>query len=267
MKVTFRGWICSEYPGGLDSPAPWGIFHIVTLICCILLMVAIACLFRKKSEKTRRIVLFVLAGIILLFEATRRIVAISRGLTTWDDWLYNMLPRPWCAISCWLVMASVIVHKKFLYNFTSMTGSICAIIFFAYPTVGFTDSYVLFENVYSIGTHFVFFNACVAFITLRFTDFKALGKKGFQDGALKELITLVIVYAYAFIEIYVLKIATDPMYCMPNNEAQEILGIGYPLYLVLYIVFLAVYFSGFYFVQYLWTKKKTVKQRRCAGSR
>ena len=259
MRITFRNWIYSEYPSGSDSQAPWGIFHIVTLLCCILLMVAIAYLFRKKSEKTRRIVLFVLAGVIFLFEATRRIIAISRGLNTSHDWAYNMLPRPWCAISCWLVMASVIVHKKFLYNFTAMTGIVCAIIFFAYPTVGFTDSYVLFENVYSIGTHFVFFNACVAFITLRFTDFKVTGKKGFQDGALKELITLIAVYAYAFIEIYLLKISADPMYCMPGNEAQEILGVGYPLYLVLYTVFLAVYFSGFYFVQYLSKRKKVLK--------
>lgn len=257
MKITFRDWIYSNYPANSGITGAWGIFHIITLIVCILLMLAIAFLFRKRSEKTRRIVVFVMAGIILIFELSRRIIGISRGGLTTHDWLYTLLPRPWCAISCWLVMASVIVHKKFLYNFTSMTGIICAIIFFAYPTVGFNNKYILFENVYSIGTHFVFFNACVAFITLRFTDFKVKGEKGFTDGALKELITLVIVYAYAFIEIYLLKIATDPMYCMPNNEAQEILGMSYPVYLVLYILFLAVYFSGFYFVQYLCAKKKT----------
>ena len=51
------------------------------------------------------------------------------------------------------------------------------------------------------------------------------------------------------LEIFVLKIQSDPMYFMPNGDIQAgILNINYGLYLFMYIAFLALYVNVFYLV-------------------
>ena len=104
-------------------------------------------------------------------------------------------------------------------------------IFFAYPSVGFTNEFILFENLYSIMTHSLFLVMSVCFITYKFTDFQ-------YKLAKKESICFVVMMAYVFIEIYLLKIDPDPFFFLPNNEVQDILGMGYGLYLPLYILFM-----------------------------
>ena len=161
----------------------------------------------------------------------------------------TLLPRPWCAISCWCLILSAFIKKKFFYNYTAISGLLCAIVFFAYPTVGFNNKYILFENLYSIVTHSLLLTGCVSIMTLRLTDFD-------YRTCWKEALCLGVTVVYAFIEIFVLGIEKDPLYFMPNGEIQEIVGMSYPLYLPLYIVFLAVWFGAYYFVTYLRQKKK-----------
>lgn len=247
--MTLHDWIFSVYPEGSGIDGAWSPLHIITLVLVIGIIVGISFL-RDKSEKVRRSVIIVLAILILIFELARRIINLSRGYDfEWNSFLRTMLPRPWCAISCWCMIAAVIINKRFFYNFTSVTGFVCTLIFFAYPSVGFNNKYILFENLYSICTHALLMISTISLITLRFTDFK-------YKGAWKELICLAVTYTYAFIEIFVLKIEADPLYFMPNNEAQEVLEMNYPLYLVVYIIFLSIYFNTFYLVQSLIEKRK-----------
>lgn len=254
--MTFHDWIYSNYPENSAIKGQWGWLHILTLILCVELIVIIALLFRKKKEKTRRYVLYVIAGLILFFELARRVINLSRGgEMDLSRLLYLLLPRPWCAISCWLMMLSVVVHKKFLYNFVSMSALLCTLIFFAYPSVGFNDRYILFENLYSIATHSLLLIGSITLITLKFADFKFDGS--FKRCGLKELLVLAAVFAYAIFEI-VCDIEGDPLYFMPGNDVQEILGLPYPLYLVIYAVFLAVYFLAFYVV-HTWLAKRRKK--------
>ena len=86
-------------------------------------------------------------------------------------------------------------------------------------------------------------------ITLRLTDFN------YRD-CWKEAVCLGVTVIYAFIQIYLLKIEADPLFFMPNGEIQEIVGMSYPLYLPLYILFLCVYFSAYYGITYLKKKKR-----------
>lgn len=239
--MTFKDWIYSSYPNPAIN-GQWGFLHIITLVLCVVLIVAIALIFRNKSEKAKKIVLWVLVGFILLFELSRRIINFSRG----DDlnlntFLYRLLPRPWCAIACWTLIVSAIVNKKWLYNFASYSALLCALIFFAYPGVGFNNEYILFENLYSIATHSLLLITSISLITLRFTKFE-------YKTIWKDLLCLLVVLIYTFIEIYVLKIESDPMYFMPNNDVQEILGLNYGLFLVIYIVFMAIYINLFYLI-------------------
>ena len=254
--MTFLDWLFSNYPAGSAIDGAWGVLHILTLLSAIAIIVGLAFLFRSKSEKTRRIVMIVIAALICFFELARRSINLAKGGAYLDGefnlnrLLKTLLPRPWCAISCWSLMASVAVDKKFFYNFAASSSLLCVLVFFAYPSAGFNHKVILFENVYSIASHTLLLIGAVSLITLKFTDFD------FKKGVWKELVYLAVTFIYGFIEIYLLKIEADPLYFMPNNEIQEIVGLGYPLYLILYILFLCVFFSAFYAIQYFANKKK-----------
>ncbi|MDY2696570.1 MAG: hypothetical protein SOV27_05365, partial [Eubacteriales bacterium] len=65
--MSFKDWLFTNYPGD-TKVQPWGVMHILTLLGCIALIVILANIFRKKDDRARRIVLWVLVGLILLFE-------------------------------------------------------------------------------------------------------------------------------------------------------------------------------------------------------
>lgn len=252
--ISFRDWIFSKYPPDSKINGAWGALHILTLIAVISSIVALTLIFRNKSCKAKRTVMFVIAGTLLFFELSRRTIGFASGNElNFTGVLYLLLPRPWCAISVWLFISSTLIKKIFLRNFTSISSVLCAVIFFSYPSVGFNDKYILFENLYSICTHSLLLIGAVLLITLKFTDFDI------KSGVWKEGITFAAVIIYALIEIFVLKIENDPLFFMPENEVQVIVGLNYPVYLVLYIVFLTVFFSSFYAVTYFAAKRKAVE--------
>jgi hypothetical protein len=239
--MSFTEWLFSTYPNPKVDGA-WGALHIITLILCIGFIVASSILLRNRSEKIKYYILLSLAIVIFVLGVVRRI----NGFILADELTVNrvlkiLLPRPGCAISCWLVIIALIVRKKFFYNFTSIVGILCATIFFAYPSVGFTNELILFENLYSILTHSFFLIISVCFITYKFTDFK-------YCNIWKEGICLGVMLLYTFLEIYLFKIDPDPFYFMRDNEVQEIVGMGYGLYLPLYLLFIFVYINAYYFI-------------------
>ncbi len=250
--MTLHDWIFSIYPPDSVIQGQWGVLHIGTLLLCIVLIAGIAYMLRSKNDTTRQTTIMILAAVILLFEITRRVINFSRGYAwDWNYFLHTMLPRPWCAISCWMTIAAAITKKRFLYNFSAMNGLLCALVFFAYPSVGFNDRYILFENVYSISTHSLLLITSVLMMLFGLTHFSAKRSDLFKEGAF-----LAGVYAYAFAEIFWLKIEPDPLFFIPNNQVQAILGLPYGWYLVVYAGFLLFYFSLFHIVQYLLNNKK-----------
>ncbi len=246
--MTFREWIFSNYTNPSIN-GQWKPLHIITL-CLSIAIIVIISIFCNKNSKRRKIALYTLVSIILFFEISRRVINVIKGnVTDFDSFMYCFLPRPWCAISCWLLIISPLVNKKFFYNFASMSSLLCAIIFFAYPGAGFNNKYILFENLYSISTHALLLITSIVLICLKFTDFK------YHKGIYKEIIILLCVFAYAFIEIFLLKVESDPLYFMKGNDVQEILGFSYGLFLVVYVIFLAIYFNAFYVIQKLCKSK------------
>ena len=246
--MSFLEWLYSSYPNP-SIQGQWGPLHICTLLLCIAIIVALALIFRNKSEKSRKIVVYVLVGLILLFEVARRIINLCK---TEDYSLHNLLvillPRPWCAISCWALMISVLVKKDWFYNFASTSALLCSLTFFAYPGVGFNNEYILFENLYSICTHSLLLVSSITLITLKFTHFDV--KTLWQT-----LLCYAVVFFYAFLEIFALGIEDDPLYFMPNSDVQEILGLPYGAYVVVYALFIALYLFGFYLCSHLRRKK------------
>lgn len=249
--MSFSDWLYSRYPADAVINGRWGTLHIFTVLACIITILAIAFIFNKKSLKAKQNVIIVFALFILLFEVSRRAINISKGYTDLHSYLVILLPRPWCAISCWMMIVAAFFKKKWLYNLASMNALINALVFFAYPSVGFNHNVILFENLYSITTHALLLISSISLMTLGLTHFNLT-----KDNLLKESIGQGLVFAYTFIEIFLLKIEKDPMYFMSGNEVQAFLGVEYTPYLFIYIFFLAFYFSLFHIVQYFIDKKK-----------
>ena len=250
--MSLHNWIYSVYPENSVIDGRWGTLHIITLVLCALVIAGIWC-FNKKSLKTRQNIILILATLILVFEMSRRAINLSRvgyDFKNVTNLLGTLLPRPWCAISCWTVMLASVVKKKRLYNLACMCALLNAIIFFAYPSVGFNHNVILFENLYSIGTHALLLISSISMMSLELTDFSV------NKNVYKEAIGLACMFIYAFVEIYLLKIEKDPMYFMADNDVQAFLGVDHTAYLFIYVGFLAVYFSLFYIVQYLIRKCK-----------
>lgn len=253
INMTFYEWITSSYSPNPSVNGQWGLLHILTLVACAGIILTLTFIFRKKSVPTKRIVIFSLVGLILLFELTRRCLNIYKTTDySFHSILHIMLPRPWCAISCWALILSTFINKKFFYNIASITALLCAIIFFAYPGVGFNNKYILFENLYSIVTHALLLVTSITLITLNFTKFE-------YKTIWKELICYAVIFAYAFLEIFVLKIEGDPLYFMPEGDIQEILGVPYAVYLLLYISFIIIYTNIFYLIG---DRKNVLKKRK-----
>ena len=253
MPVSFHDWIFSNYPPDAAINGRWGVLHILTLALCMALIILFS-VWGNRRMRVRKPILYTLIAILLLFELTRRGINLSRGYNSNVPYmLRTLLPRPWCAISCWLLILAPVIRKPFFYNLCSTNALLCALVFFAYPSVGFNHKYILFENVYSIVTHALLLICSILLITLRFTDFRYVRRR--RDSALHELLGLALIFAYAFFEVFCLKIEPDPMYFLPNNEVQGVLGVSYPLYMIIYVAFLMVYFNAFYMVQKLLSKR------------
>ena len=249
--MTFKQWIFSSYSPNPHIDGQYGLLHILTLVFIALFITVSTLLLRNKSEKAKRIVLIIIASIILFFEVLRRIINLIK---TEEFVLLNLVktlvPRPGCAISCWLVMLAVLLNKKFMYNFASIIGVLCGVIFFIYPGAGYNNRYILFENVYSIVTHMLFTTASICFITYKFTDFR-------YKNIWKELICFAVLAVYVLLEI-VFKVELDPFYFMPNNDVQDIVGLSYPLFITLYSIFIVIYLNLYYLIQ----DRKTIFKKK-----
>ena len=86
--MSFKDWLFSSYPNpGVNGQ--WGLLHILTLVACIGLIVVISLIFRKKSDRSKKIILLTLVGLILIFELARR----SINLIKTDDYGLNNILR------------------------------------------------------------------------------------------------------------------------------------------------------------------------------
>ena len=248
--MTFSNWLF----GDIENPVingRWGPLHILTLIICAALIVSFYFIVKhaKNKEKAKKIIVFTLTSLILFFEIASRVVYLIKKYVIFSPGMEGLsltwiiLPKPWCAIACWALIASVYVNRRFFYNYASLSALLCSLIFFSYPGVGYNNQYILFDNLYSIVTHALLLTTSITLIVLRFTEFK-------YRGIWKVGIAFALTYVYGLIQIYLLKTQTDPMYFMPNGDIQAgILKISYGLYLFLYIAFILIYVNAFYLVE------------------
>lgn len=261
--MTFSEWLF----GGIENPVVngrWGLLHILTLVICVACIVSFYYIVKRSKDpkKAKACILYTIAGLIAFFEVMIRFVYFMKLYyfqhpeMEGTDALWILIPKPWCAIACWTLIACVFVKKTFFYNFASLSGLLCALIFFAYPGVGYNNEIILFENLYSIVTHALLLTMSITLMVLKITDFryKHMGKLAVCFG---------LTYAYGLVQIFLLKTQEDPMYFMPNGDIQaDILKISYGLYLLLYIILIVVYVNVFHLIGDKDTVKSFFKRQR-----
>ena len=70
-------WLYSSYPNQEPGAGPWGILHIVVLVLCASFIIGSTLFLKSKNEKQKRVLLWVLSGIIIVFEIARRVIDIK----------------------------------------------------------------------------------------------------------------------------------------------------------------------------------------------
>ncbi len=80
--MSFHDWIYSITPAGSDVNGAWKLPHILTLVGCIVAIIALAFIFRKKDEKTRTLVIRMLIGLILFLKLRVALSTLSKADTT-----------------------------------------------------------------------------------------------------------------------------------------------------------------------------------------
>lgn len=255
--MSFSQWLF----GGIENPfeaGQWRPLHISVMLSCVALISLFNFIVKRSQnkEKAKKIIVYALVGAIAFFEIMIRFVQCVKlyhlhlpemeGITA----LWIILPKPWCAVSCWALIASVFVKKTFFNNYASLSALLCSVIFFVYPGVGFNNVHLLFENWYSILTHALLLTTSITFMTFKIADFR-------YKQLWKVAICFVLTFVYALVEIYILKIQTDPMYFMPDGDIQaDILRIDYGLYLFGYIALILIYVN----TAHMLGDKETVKK-------
>lgn len=264
--MSFSQWLF----GGIENPykgGQWGPLHIAVMLSCVILILVFDFIVKRSGnkEKAKQVIAYALAGAILFFEIMIRFVQCVKlyhlhlpemeGITM----LWIILPKPWCAIACWSLIASVFLKKTFFYNYASLSALLCSVIFFIYPGVGFNNVHLLFENWYSILTHALLLTTSITLMTFRYADFK-------YRLLWKVAVCFLLTFVYAFIEIYVLHIQTDPMYFMPNGDIQaDILRINYGLYLFGYIAVILIYINTAHMIGDKENVRKWIAKRKEKG--
>ncbi len=248
--MTFKDWLFET--GDFVNPyyaGQWKTLHILTLLLVVISVIILTLVANKsKRANTKKRILFILSSLIIFFEICQRVIYFIRlyhfnvvdmqGLNAF--WI--IIPKPWCAVACWLMIAAPFVNKKFFYNFASISGLLCTLVFFAYPGVGFNNEYIMFSNLYSIVTHSLLLISSIYLITTKFTSFK-------YKEIWKVAICFLLTFIYGLLEIFVFKTFDDPMYFMPDGDIQaNILKISYSLYIILYILVIIIFINIFYFI-------------------
>ena len=226
--------------------------HIGVLIAVAVACVVLALVFYKKSDRAKRILLNVFAGILLGFEIVSRVVnliiAESLDIATIGEIL---LPMHICSVMVWVFIIGIFSKNKTLINFGAIGGLVATVAFLLYPAVGLNRVYMSFTCCYSTISHSIGFITAVLLIVFGFAKFDI-------KDIWKTYVCFACMFAWGAFVNFVIFPGSDYMY-MINDPLELNLG-GFP-YQVLYLIILAVYVLIFYITPILYRKLKNKKKQ------
>ncbi len=237
-------WTNENNPSLPKSEYLYGTRHIIVLILTALMCVVFTLIFRKKSDKAKKILFYVFGIIFLIFEVLSRVVNLI--ITTdysWQNIFKILVPMHICSVMVWVFIVAIFSQNKTLINFAITGGLLATVAFLAYPAVGLNRVHMSFTCFYSTFSHALGFVTVILLLTLGFADFK------FKD-IWKTYLCFTIMFLWGVLLDFVIFPGSDYMYII--NDPLE-LNLNFP-YQLLYGALLIVYVFVFYFVG--WCKGK-----------
>lgn len=245
--MTFSDWWTdSNNPSLPKSEYLYNARHISVLGITLLLCIVLSLVFRKKSEKSKRILFIVFGCIFLFFEILSRLVnLIILDNYTLESIAKILLPMHICSVMVWVFIVAIFSKKQFLINFSVVGGILATIAFLLYPAVGLNKVYMSFTNIYSTVSHLLGFVCCVLLMTLGKVKFEF--KKIWQT-----YLCFGVMFLWGALLDFVIFPGSDYMYLV--NDPLE-LGLNFP-YQILYGAIIALYILAYYVIYWLTHKRR-----------
>lgn len=223
----------------------YGAPHIITLAIVVAATLFLTLFFSKSTQKVKRRILLIMVGILIVFEVASRVVHLLKG----GSWLSEtMIPMHFCSIMVWVIIIATLTNNKHLYSLSAMGGLIATLAFLLYPSVGFNKEVLKFSQYYSIISHSIGFVISIYLLSAGFASFKI---KDIWIGAT----FLAANYLYAFLLNYWIMPGSNFMY-----YSENLLPVSFGIWIMIYITFVLTYFSSFYLIGHLSSKRKLKKQ-------
>lgn len=250
----------------------FGLIHWLWVVCTIILLVSLYFIFRKKGEKVKKVLLFVLS-LCLVYQYTQMFGAVSISL--------KRLPLQLCNLGAYLILFSLITMNRKIFNFTMIINVVGVIFALAMPDL---DGEGLF---YLYNLHFILEHTNVLIIPvlmLLFGVFPRLDKFALRD--------CLIGFTVYFISVWALGTAFNAisnatgngfysanyMFMFSSETASEILPftkalfdlnfkIGYAVFypiiqILVYIVFSIVCVALYFAIKFLYYLKDKVVHKQ-----
>lgn len=238
--MSFRDFWTNQNNPKLDkSVYLYGTRHIIVLALVVVLSIALSLIFRKKSEKAKNILFYILGGLFLFFEIASRVAnLIIANSYTLESIAKIILPMHICSVMVWVFIFAIFTKKQFLINYSVIGGILATTAFLAYPAVGLNRVYMSFTCIYSTFSHMLGFICCILLMTL--------GKANFHFKDIwKTLLCFAVMFAWGALLNFIIFPGSDYMY-MINDPLELTLPIPYQIvYVALIIVYILIYYISY----------------------
>lgn len=212
--------------------------HLITLALAIIATIVLVLAFKNKSDKTKRVVLWVFFAIFLAFEILSRVFNIIKG----GDLFKILAPMHFCSIMVWIIIVSIALNKKPLYSISALGGLLATTAYLLYPAVGLNVEVLNFSAFYSIFSHTLGFVASVWLIACGFTSYKF-------KNMWHSLVFAGAVIGYSAILNFVIYPGENYMYYVKNPFPFEIGAWFQVLYAAVVLTYISIFYVTYYFVK------------------
>ena len=244
--MTFVEWWTDANNSTLEfSQYIYGPRHIALLIAAFGLTIFLLLLFRKKSEKSKNILLTVLASILLFYEISTRIVnLIILNDYTLTNIFKIIMPLHICSVAVWVLIIGFFTKNKLLLSSGVVMALVATSVYLLCPGTGINKVNITFTATYSIISHTTGFILSVLLIGFGYIKLEL--HKIWQTYLAFGLMLL-----WGALVDFVILPGSDYMY-LRNNPLPIDLVIPHQ---IIYGALLAIYIFMFYYIYYLKSKK------------
>jgi hypothetical protein len=172
--MTFKEFWTNENNPALEAGSSvLTMRQLAMWLVVIVAVVLISINFEQKSQKAKQILLYILAGVLIGFEITSRIVNfIVTPNLSFGAIIKILLPLEICSVAVWVVVAAIFAKRQFLYEIAATLGLFAMGAFLLFPAVGINRTFMTFTCIYSTVSHMIGFVCSVLMLKFGLCKFE-----------------------------------------------------------------------------------------------